>query len=95
MHTLTTQRDIHNWRNGGREDGGSHSTLSTVNVLTFNVQLDGLLRQQSGVARADQLLATGLTRKQIVSQVEARRWQRYGDHCIVTHNFVPTRRQRM
>lgn len=66
-----------------------------MNVLTLNAQLDGLLRQQSGVARADQLLGTGLTRKQISAHVDARRWQRYGDHCIVTHNFAPTRRQRM
>jgi len=64
-------------------------------ILTFNLLLDGLLQQQSGVARAEQLIEAGLSRSEILAHVEGRRWQRYGDHCIVTHNFVPTRPQRM
>ncbi|HET6625817.1 MAG TPA: hypothetical protein VFG63_05470 [Nocardioidaceae bacterium] len=54
-----------------------------------------LLRSQAQVARVQQLVDAGLTRKYVRSQVDARRWQRYGDHCIITHNHIPTRRQRM
>ncbi len=56
---------------------------------------DSLLRAQGGVARTDQLVSGGLTPKHIRAQVAARRWQRYGDHCIVTHNSSPTRLQWM
>ena len=53
------------------------------------------MRAQNQVARVQQLVDAGLTRKYIQSQVDARRWTRYGDHCVVTHNHVPTRVQRM
>lgn len=52
-----------------------------------------LLRHQDGVATIAQLVGTGLTRDDLRSQVDAARWSRIGRHCVVTHNFVPTRRQ--
>ena len=54
-----------------------------------------LLDDQLSVARVSQLLAAGLSRQFVRAQVLARRWQRYGDHCVVAHNFLPTRPQRM
>src|SRR4051812_17583850 len=52
-----------------------------------------LLHHQDGVATYEQLIGVGLTRDVIRGQVEARRWQRRGRHCLVAHNASMTRRQ--
>lgn len=57
--------------------------------------LEPLLAQQRGVATLDQLAACGVSRSLVRAHVAARRWQRYGDQCVVTHNFEPTRQQWM
>jgi hypothetical protein len=57
--------------------------------------LERMLTAQSGVATYPQLVAAGLSTHQVRAQVEARRWTRYGDRCVVTHNAEPTRRQWM
>ncbi len=54
-----------------------------------------LLRTQAGVATIRQLGAVGVSRDAVKAHVRAGRWRRYGDHCVVTHNFVPSREQRM
>lgn len=64
-------------------------------IPTGPFELETLLRRQCGTAAMRQLVAAGLTRKLIGAQVSAKRWQRYGDHCVITHNFMPTRRQLM
>lgn len=61
----------------------------------MNPRVEGLLHEQDGVATYPQLAAAGMSRHEIKAQVDARRWRRYGDRCLVTHNFVPTRTQRM
>jgi hypothetical protein len=57
--------------------------------------LDRLLGTQAGVATIPQLVAAGVTRAGVIAQVEGRRWTRYGDRCVVTHNSRPTREQWM
>ena len=59
------------------------------------IDLNGLLRIQAGVATFAQLIACGQTRDLVRAQLRARRWRRYGDHCIITHNHTPSRPQRM
>jgi hypothetical protein len=56
--------------------------------------LPRLLHRQCGVATLEQLTATGgLTAHQVAAQVAARRWQRIGAHCVLSHNLEPTRTQ--
>ena len=57
--------------------------------------LANLLEQQCGVATLEQLIGAGLTAHQVRADVDARRWTRYGDRCVLTHNATPTRRQWM
>ena len=54
-----------------------------------------LLRHQNGVATYRQLVGAGMTRDEVRACVDARRWQRMGRHCLLSHNFEPTRRQLM
>ena len=54
-----------------------------------------VLARQCGVATLTQLTGGGLTRASITAQVDARRWQRFGDSCVLNHNFEPTREQWM
>ena len=54
-----------------------------------------LLDVQAGVATFQQLIRCGVPRSHIRAQVDGRRWQRFGDHCVLTHNYTPTRRQRL
>ena len=54
-----------------------------------------LLTSQSGVASIGQLEGAGLTRHQVRAQVDAGRWRRFGEHCVLNHNFEPTRQQWM
>jgi len=61
--------------------------------FTLTAQARSLLGRQEGVATLAQLVLAGSTRAEIRAQVDARRWTRWGRHCVVTHNFVPTRRQ--
>ncbi|QWZ08256.1 endonuclease domain-containing protein [Nocardioides panacis] len=56
-------------------------------------RLARLLSQQDGVATLPQLVAAGVTAHGVRAHVDARRWTRYGDRCVVTHNSVPTRAQ--
>ena len=58
-------------------------------------RLENLLRRQEGVATIPQLVATGTTAHRIRAHVDARRWQRYGDRCVLAHNSVPSRVQWM
>jgi len=53
------------------------------------------MARQAGVATYAQLEATGFSRSTIRAQVDARRWQRQGEHVVVAHNHVPTREQLM
>ena len=57
--------------------------------------LVALLHRQSGVATIDQLLGCGLSASRVRAHVAAKRWQRLGDRCVLTHNHVPTRAQLM
>ena len=54
-----------------------------------------ILRTQRGVATIEQLEVAGVTRSFISNQVNARRWSRHGEHCIVAHNHIPSSEQRM
>jgi hypothetical protein len=54
-----------------------------------------LLARQRGVATLAQLDLAGVPYDRVRAQVRARRWRRFGEHCILTHNFEPTREQRM
>ncbi len=56
-------------------------------------QVSLLLLQQDSVATLRQLVAAGMSPEQVRAQVSAKRWRRYGSHCIVAHNAEPTRRQ--
>ena len=58
-------------------------------------ELSLLLGAQAGVATLKQLVGAGLSAHQVAAQVDARRWRRFGEHCVVTHNFVPSRVQWM
>ena len=52
-----------------------------------------LLSRQDGVATLPQLVAAGLSAHGVKAHVDGRRWTRYGDRCVVTHNSTPTRAQ--
>lgn len=54
-----------------------------------------MIAAQCGVATLEQLESAGVTRSFVASQVAGRRWQRYGDHCVLTHNSTLTRSQQM
>ena len=54
-----------------------------------------LLRRQAGVATFAQLEQAGTTRNTSRAHVAAHRWQRVGEHVVVAHNHVLTRRQLM
>jgi hypothetical protein len=58
-----------------------------------STSLDRLLAEQAGVATLPQLQAAGLTAHRVQAQVAARRWRRFGDRCVVTHNSEPSRQQ--
>jgi hypothetical protein len=57
--------------------------------------VEELLRAQAGVATLRQLTDCGMTMHAVQAQVDARRWQRFGSHCVVAHNWEPTRAQWM
>lgn len=54
-----------------------------------------LLGHQDGVATYRQLVGAGMTRDEIRAYVDGHRWQRIGRHCLISHNFEPTRQQLM
>jgi hypothetical protein len=58
-------------------------------------RLETLLRSQAGVATIPQLVAAGTTAHRVRAHVDAHRWQRYGDRCVLTHNSTPSRVQWM
>jgi hypothetical protein len=45
------------------------------------------------VATFKQLAEHGMSKHRVDAQVAACRWRTFGHHCVVTHNFEPTRRQ--
>jgi hypothetical protein len=51
--------------------------------------------QQEGVATRRQLMDSGFNQHAIRAQISARRWQPWGFHVVILHNFEPTRRQLM
>ena len=57
--------------------------------------LVALLHRQSGVATLDHLAGCRMSVARVRAHVAARRWQRFGDRCVLTHNHVPTRSQLM
>jgi len=57
--------------------------------------MSALLHRQAGVATVQQLIVAGSTLNHIRAQVDARRWRRFGKHCVVLHNYTPTRLQAM
>ena len=56
-------------------------------------RLARLLSHQDNVATIAQLVAAGVSAHGVKAHVDARRWTRYGDRCVVTHNSTPTRAQ--
>ena len=58
-------------------------------------RLPRILHLQHGVVTLEQLAAAGVGYPQVRAHVAARRWQRFGDQCVLTHNHAPTRRQWM
>jgi hypothetical protein len=54
-----------------------------------------LVEHQQGVARRDQLRATGLDTTPLRMLLRTRRWQALGDTVVVTHNGPLSRRQQM
>ena len=57
----------------------------------MNADVAHLLRHQTGVATIGQLVGRGMTRDAIRAEIDARRWQRVGRHCVVMHNAALTR----
>lgn len=57
----------------------------------MNADAARLLRHQAGVATIAQLVGCGMARDAIRAEVDARRWQRVGRHCVVIHNAALTR----
>jgi hypothetical protein len=57
--------------------------------------LCSLLAQQDGVATRVQLNDLGFNQHAIRAQISARRWQNWGFHVVILHNFKPTRKQLM
>lgn len=82
---------MHRCHRRGAAELDDTATLTRMTVGISDSEVARLLQRQVQVARVQQLVAAGLTRKHILSQVAARPWQRYGDHCVVTHNYTPTR----
>jgi hypothetical protein len=66
-----------------------------LSIFVVNDGVARLLRHQDGVATLAQLTGQGHTESSVRAEVTARRWQRIGSRCVVTHNHVPTRRQLM
>lgn len=54
-----------------------------------------LMTQQQGVATRRQLIDLGFNQHAIRAQIAARRWQPWGCHVVILHNFEPTRQQLM
>lgn len=52
-----------------------------------------LLSYQAGVATFKQLAEHGMSKHRVDAQIAAHRWRGFGEHCVVTHNFEPTRLQ--
>jgi hypothetical protein len=57
--------------------------------------LCSLLSQQAGVATRVQLSDLGFNQHAIRAQISAMRWQSWGFHVVILHNFEPTRKQLM
>jgi len=53
----------------------------------------GDIRRQAGVATLDQLERSGLSPARIRANVDARRWRRFGERCVLLHNSTPSRAQ--
>ncbi|MGN6130930.1 MAG: hypothetical protein ACTHOK_11380 [Nocardioidaceae bacterium] len=49
-----------------------------------------LLAGQCGVATLAQLTQAGLPWHRLRTEIAARRWQRYGEHCVLNHNTALT-----
>jgi hypothetical protein len=60
-----------------------------------SVPLRLLVNQQLGVATRNQLTECGFSQHAIRAQISARRWQPWGFHVVIMHNFEPTRQQIM
>jgi hypothetical protein len=54
-----------------------------------------LINQQLGVATRTQLTEVGISQHMMRAQISARRWQSWGFHVVIMHNFEPTRQQLM
>ena len=54
-----------------------------------------LAKRQQGVATRIQLSDLGFNQHAIRAQIAARRWQPWGFHVVILHNFEPTRQQLM
>jgi hypothetical protein len=59
----------------------------------LRMALQALAVAQDGIARRDQVIALGLSRRVVDGMVEADRWRRYGSVVIALHNGPPTGRQ--
>lgn len=54
-----------------------------------------LMTRQQGVATRSHLIDLGFNQHAIRAQIAARRWQPWGFHVVILHNFEPTRLQLM
>lgn len=54
-----------------------------------------LMTRQHGVATRSHLIDLGFNQHAIRAQIAARRWQPWGFHVVILHNFEPTRQQLM
>ncbi|HEX6757999.1 MAG TPA: hypothetical protein VF086_06235 [Propionibacteriaceae bacterium] len=54
-----------------------------------------LAKRQQGVPTRIQLSDLGFNQHAIRAQIAARRWQPWGFHVVILHNFEPTRQQLM
>lgn len=66
-----------------------------MSLPAFSDSLHELLASQQGIATREQLLASGLSEAEILSNIEGRRWRRLNDHVLATHNGPLTRHQAM
>jgi hypothetical protein len=64
-------------------------------ILETSPAADLLVTQQQGVATRNQLNNLGFNQHAIRAQLKARRWQPWGCHVVIMHNFEPTRQQIM
>jgi hypothetical protein len=64
-------------------------------ISSVSPALHQLLARQQGVASRMQLGDLGLNQHAIRAQIAARRWQAWGFHVVILHNFEPTRQQLM